>query len=205
MRLLGAGPIAKASEPKRLQIDEAALALGRGCSSARKRLRRARRANPRAIVPDSAGRFAWARAPSGIEEPRVAANSCNSSPPDDADFGRRGRFSASERLCRPRRPGGFSIGAVAPTFLLAVAGSLIAGPALAWLYLRFTAHVQHVPTSIILSFVSTFGVWILADRVGLPGVLTVSATQSPWHEAHRSELPHESVSRLTPCGRPSYS
>jgi CPA1 family monovalent cation:H+ antiporter len=33
--------------------------------------------------------------------------------------------------------------------------------------------VQHVPTFIILSFLSTFGVWILADRIGLSGVLTM--------------------------------
>jgi len=69
--------------------------------------------------------------------------------------------------------GGFSIGAVAPTFLLAVAGSLVAGPALAWLFIRLIEPVQHVPTFIILSFLSTFGVWILADRVGLSGVLTM--------------------------------
>src|SRR2546421_2235754 len=39
--------------------------------------------------------------------------------------------------------------------------------------LRFLGRVQHVPTSIILQFVSTFGVWILADRLGLSGVLTM--------------------------------
>jgi CPA1 family monovalent cation:H+ antiporter len=68
---------------------------------------------------------------------------------------------------------GFSIHTVAPTFMLAVAGSLAAGPALGWLFVRFIERVQHVPTSIILQFVSTFGVWILADRVGLSGVLTM--------------------------------
>src|ERR687887_1905983 len=68
---------------------------------------------------------------------------------------------------------GFSIAAIAPTFLLAVAGSVVAGPALGWLFLRLIDRVQHVPTSIILQFVSTFGVWILADRVGLSGVLTM--------------------------------
>ncbi len=67
----------------------------------------------------------------------------------------------------------FSIKAVAPTFLLAVAGSLLAGPALAWVVLRSIARVQHVPTAIILQFVTTFGVWMLAERVGLSGVLTV--------------------------------
>ena len=68
---------------------------------------------------------------------------------------------------------GFSIGAVAPAFLVAVAGSVVAGPALAWLFLRWIDRVRHVPTAIILQFVCTFGVWILADRIGLSGVLTM--------------------------------
>ncbi|MFL6649898.1 MAG: cation:proton antiporter [Sulfurifustaceae bacterium] len=68
--------------------------------------------------------------------------------------------------------GGFSVAEVAPTFLLAVAGSVVVGPALGWLVLRLTERVQHVPTSVILQFVSTLGVWVLADRVGLSGVLT---------------------------------
>src|SRR3954470_8749321 len=57
-------------------------------------------------------------------------------------------------------------------FLLAFVGSLIVGPALGWLVLRLMERVQHVPTSIILQFVSTFGVWIFAELVGLSGVLT---------------------------------
>src|SRR5216110_1374094 len=68
---------------------------------------------------------------------------------------------------------GFSISTVAPTFMLAVAGSVVAGPALEWLVLGLMDRVQHVPTAIILQFVSTFGVWMLADRVGLSGVLTM--------------------------------
>ena len=62
---------------------------------------------------------------------------------------------------------GFSIGAVAPTFLFAVAGSIVVGPALGWLVLQLLARVQHVPTSIILQFVTTLGVWMLAERIGL--------------------------------------
>jgi CPA1 family monovalent cation:H+ antiporter len=69
--------------------------------------------------------------------------------------------------------GGFSVGAVAPAFLFAVAGSVVAGPALGWLTLRWLDRVQDVPTAIILQFVTTFGVWILADRIGLSGVLTM--------------------------------
>ena len=57
---------------------------------------------------------------------------------------------------------GFSFTAVAPTFLLAVAGSAVVGPALGWLSFRLMTRIQHVPTAIILQFVSTFGVWILA-------------------------------------------
>jgi Na+/H+ antiporter len=67
----------------------------------------------------------------------------------------------------------FSIAAGAPALLLAVAGSVIVGPALGWLALRLFDRVQHVPTAIILQFVSTFGVWILAEHVGLSAVLTM--------------------------------
>ena len=67
----------------------------------------------------------------------------------------------------------FSIAAVAPTFLLAVAGSVIVGPALGWLTLQVIDRVQHVPTAIILQFVTTFGVWLLAEHMGLSGVLTM--------------------------------
>jgi Na+/H+ antiporter len=68
---------------------------------------------------------------------------------------------------------GFSVGAVAPTFLFAVAGSLVVGPALAWISLKVMDRVEDVPTAVILQFVTTFGVWILADRIGLSGVLTM--------------------------------
>jgi monovalent cation/hydrogen antiporter len=68
--------------------------------------------------------------------------------------------------------GGFSIAAVAPTFLLAVAGSLVVGPVLGWIVFRVIERVQHIPTAVILQFVSTFGVWLLAEHIGLSGVLT---------------------------------
>jgi NhaP-type Na+/H+ or K+/H+ antiporter len=35
--------------------------------------------------------------------------------------------------------------------------------------------VEHVPTAFILQFLTTFGVWILAERVGLSAVLTMVA------------------------------
>lgn len=67
----------------------------------------------------------------------------------------------------------FSLAAVAPNFLIAVAGSLVVGPALGWITLRLLTRVQHIPTAIILQFVTTIGVWIVADRLGLSGVLTM--------------------------------
>jgi CPA1 family monovalent cation:H+ antiporter len=94
---------------------------------------------------------------------------------------------------------GFSIGAVAPTFLIAVAGSVVAGPAFAWLFLRLTDRVRNVPTAIILQFVGTFGVWIVADRIGLSGVLTMVcyamtvARTSPERTPARIRIPSYAV------------
>src|SRR6516165_3919488 len=94
---------------------------------------------------------------------------------------------------------GFTIAAVAPTFLVEVAGSLIAGPALGWLVVRFLERVHHVPTAIILQFVTTFGVWMLADRIGLSGVLTVVcyattvARSAPGQTPARTRIPSYAV------------
>jgi monovalent cation/hydrogen antiporter len=94
---------------------------------------------------------------------------------------------------------GFSIAAVAPTFLLAVAGSLVVGPALGWLVFRLLERVKHMPTAIILQFVSTFGVWLLADAVGLSGVLTMVcyaitiARASPQRTPARARIPSYAV------------
>lgn len=66
----------------------------------------------------------------------------------------------------------FSFTGVAPTFLLAVGGSVVAGMALGWLILQVVGRVEHIPTSVILQFCSTYGVWLLAEGIGLSGVLT---------------------------------
>jgi CPA1 family monovalent cation:H+ antiporter len=71
--------------------------------------------------------------------------------------------------------GSFSFASVAPAFLLAVAGSVVVGPALGWVTLRVLDRVEHVPSAIILQFVTTFGVWILAEHLGLSAVLTMVA------------------------------
>lgn len=93
----------------------------------------------------------------------------------------------------------FSVAAVAPAFLLAVAGSLVVGPALGWVTLRLLDRIEHVPTSIILQFVTTFGVWLVAEQVGLSGVLTMVcyaitvARSSPERTPARIRIPTYAV------------
>lgn len=69
---------------------------------------------------------------------------------------------------------GGSIGAetIAPAFLLSLFGSVIAGVALAWVIGQVTRRIRDAPSSIIVQFVSTYGVWVLAERTGLSPILT---------------------------------
>jgi CPA1 family monovalent cation:H+ antiporter len=93
----------------------------------------------------------------------------------------------------------FSMSEVAPAFLVAVAGSVVAGLALGWLNLRLLGRVRHIPTAIILQFVTTFGVWVVAERVGLSGVLTTVcyaiaiARTAPERIAARLRIPTNAV------------
>jgi monovalent cation/hydrogen antiporter len=69
---------------------------------------------------------------------------------------------------------GGSIGADDRTrLLLSLFGSVITGFALAWLIGRLTSRIQDAPSSIIVQFVSTYGVWMLAERAGLSPILTM--------------------------------
>jgi Na+/H+ antiporter len=69
--------------------------------------------------------------------------------------------------------GSFSASRVLPSFLVVVAGSVLAGWVLALLIMSVLRRVADVPTSIVLQFIGTFAVWSLAERVGLSGILTV--------------------------------
>jgi CPA1 family monovalent cation:H+ antiporter len=65
------------------------------------------------------------------------------------------------------------LGSAVPVVALSVVGSIVAGYGLARL-LRFgTSRVDDAATATILQFVSTFGVWIFADRVGLSPIVTM--------------------------------
>jgi CPA1 family monovalent cation:H+ antiporter len=69
--------------------------------------------------------------------------------------------------------GGIGAEVVAPVFLLSLVGSVIAGLAFAWAVGRVTARIEDAPSSIILQFVSTFAVWLLAERLELSPILTM--------------------------------
>jgi monovalent cation/hydrogen antiporter len=72
--------------------------------------------------------------------------------------------------------GTFTFTDAAPTLALSIIGSIIAGPLLALGFLKVMAWIRQsgdTPMAIILQFVGTFGVWLLADRIGLSGILTI--------------------------------
>ena len=69
--------------------------------------------------------------------------------------------------------GHFSVGEVAPAFLIGVVGSLVAGPLAAFVYLRILRRVEDAASAIVLQFSAAFGLWIAAEAVELSGVLTV--------------------------------
>ncbi len=69
--------------------------------------------------------------------------------------------------------GGIGADAIAPAFLRSLFGSLIAGLALAWIIGQVTRRIHDVPSSIIVQFVSTYGVWVLAEWAGLSPILTM--------------------------------
>jgi monovalent cation/hydrogen antiporter len=50
---------------------------------------------------------------------------------------------------------------------------VVAGPAFAWLVGRIIRRIEDAPSSIIFQFVSTFGAWVIAERIGLSPILTV--------------------------------
>lgn len=69
--------------------------------------------------------------------------------------------------------GGLNLATVVPLSLLAIAGSVIAGYLLARLSLRFFLGITDIPSAIVMQFATTFGVWILAERLHLSAIVTV--------------------------------
>jgi Na+/H+ antiporter len=62
-----------------------------------------------------------------------------------------------------------------PLLALTAVGGVILGVALARLYLAVTMRIEAGAPSVVLQFLSTFGVWLLAEALGLSAVLTMVA------------------------------
>ncbi len=62
-----------------------------------------------------------------------------------------------------------------PALALALVGSLIAGYLFARVWTLITRRITEAPSAIITQFAGTFMVWIVAEHVGLSGILTIVA------------------------------
>ncbi len=69
----------------------------------------------------------------------------------------------------------FSWSEFAPSVLLALAGSLVAGYLFARISIKLTTRIADAPSAIIVQFAGTFTVWMVAQHIGLSGVLTIVA------------------------------
>jgi len=69
--------------------------------------------------------------------------------------------------------GSFSLVGDAPILLLAAVGSLVAGYVLARLFMVATPYVRDAAGSTVLQFISTFGCWLLSERLTLSPIITV--------------------------------
>jgi len=86
---------------------------------------------------------------------------------------------------------------------LVLLGSLIAGYVLAKLWLLLAPQFEFAPSAIIVQFVGTFTVWILAEHFGLSGILTivvyamVLARYAPARTSARLRIPTYAVWETT--------
>jgi monovalent cation/hydrogen antiporter len=71
--------------------------------------------------------------------------------------------------------GTFSGWSLLPMLLLTCGGGLVVGWALARVYIWLSARVKDIPINVLLQFVGTFAVWMLAERIGLSAIITVVA------------------------------
>jgi monovalent cation/hydrogen antiporter len=78
------------------------------------------------------------------------------------------------RLAVGAAMGGAAIGwGVVPMLLLVSAGSVVLGLVLSRLTQLVMPRIQDIATSVIVQFVGTFGVWLLAEALHLSGILTM--------------------------------
>jgi monovalent cation/hydrogen antiporter len=69
--------------------------------------------------------------------------------------------------------GSFSGWNVVPTLAVVAVGSILLGAVLSRVSLVATTRIHDVPTAVIIQFLSTFAVWMIAERLRLSGIITV--------------------------------
>ncbi|HET8623674.1 MAG TPA: cation:proton antiporter [Gemmatimonadales bacterium] len=69
--------------------------------------------------------------------------------------------------------GTFSPWSALPMLAAVCIGSIVLGVVLAWITLRVLSRIHDVATAVIVQFLSTFAVWLIAERLHLSGIITV--------------------------------
>ena len=78
------------------------------------------------------------------------------------------------RLAVTAAAGGMAMGwTLAASLVWALVGSVTFAVAAAWITSRLTRRIVDAPSSILIQFITTFGVWIAAERLGLSAIITV--------------------------------
>lgn len=99
--------------------------------------------------------------------------------------------------------GGSALAGLVPGLAVAIPLSLLAGPAFAWLFARLTRPIEDAQGNIVLQLCGTFAVWIIAERVGLSGILTIvsyavaAAWTAPSRMPARLRVPSYAVWEVT--------
>lgn len=64
-------------------------------------------------------------------------------------------------------------GSLAAMLLWMAAGSVLLGVAAGWIASRVNGRIQDAPMAILIQFTATFGVWVLAERLGVSAIISV--------------------------------
>ena len=69
----------------------------------------------------------------------------------------------------------FSTWEVVPMLLLTCGGGALFGIAAAWVWIWMGIHRQDIAVAVLVQFLGTFAVWLLAERLGLSAIITMVA------------------------------
>ena len=95
--------------------------------------------------------------------------------------------------------GSFSAWSALPLLAVVSLGSVLVGAVLSRLLLFIVGRIRDVATSVIIQFVTTFAVWILAERLRLSGIITIvtfailTARSAPARMPARLRIPSYAV------------